>query len=273
MPPASRRPIVTLTTDFGLQDHYVGTMKGVILGRCPEAHVIDISHEIPPFSIYAGAYAIDQAARYFPVGTVHVVVIDPGVGTARRAMLAEAGSQYFVAPDNGVLSMVLARDAGAKMRAVTNSDFFLDRPSTTFHGRDIFAPAAAALASGQARPDQLGPELLKAEILFDLCPVQIDSGHWRGRVLSVDRFGNAITNFKASDFPRLAGGKFKLTTGAQAVTEWRDTFAGASPGECFVYVGSSGYLELGMNQKRAAQHLLVEPGSPLEFHISGNGTI
>src|SRR5262245_47634357 len=143
-----RKPILTLTTDFGLSDHYVGTMKGVILGICPEARIVDVSHDITPFEIGEGAYVIAQAYRYFPKKTVHVVVVDPGVGTARRPVLMEAAGQYFIAPDNGVLSMVQLRERGAKFRLVSNSKYFLPKVSTTFHGRDIFAPVAAHLAAG-----------------------------------------------------------------------------------------------------------------------------
>src|SRR5581483_10205191 len=136
MPVSRAAPIVTFTTDFGLADHYAGTMKGVLLSRCPEARLVDISHEIPPFSIHAGAYAIDQAAPYFPPRTVHVVVIDPGVGTARRAVLLEALGQYFIAPDNGVLSMIAARDKNWRAFEIANPALWASSPSSTFHGRD-----------------------------------------------------------------------------------------------------------------------------------------
>ncbi len=198
-------PLLTLTTDFGLRDHYVGTMKGVILSRCPEAHIVDISHGVPPFSLWTGAYTIDQAAPYFPAGTIHVVVVDPGVGTTRRAILAEAIGQQFIAPDNGVLSMILARDPGAVVREITNQELFLPAVSATFHGRDIFAPVAASVACGRARPEEVGPILTAVERLPNVEPVQQANGDWVGTVLSVDHFGNVITNFRASRFsdPRL----------------------------------------------------------------------
>src|SRR5579871_4616372 len=130
------RPIVTLATDFGLSDHYVGTMKGVILGICPQAQIVDISHDVAPFAIAEGAYVIAQAYRYFPKKTVHVVVVDPGVGGARRAIVAEAGGQLFVAPDNGVLAMIYAREKH-RVRVITNDRYFRKPVSRTFHGRDI----------------------------------------------------------------------------------------------------------------------------------------
>ena len=144
-----RKPILTLTTDFGLSDHYVGTMKGVILTICPQAQIVDISHDVTPFEIGGGAYAIAQAYRYFPRKTVHVVVVDPGVGTSRRPILMEAAGQYFVAPDNGALAAVYGREAH-KIRLISNEKYFLKPVSRTFHGRDIFAPVAAHLASGVA---------------------------------------------------------------------------------------------------------------------------
>src|SRR5271169_3934032 len=147
-------PIVTLTTDFGLSDHYVGVMKGVILGICPRAQLVDISHQVTPFQTGEGAYVIAQAYRYFPKKTVHLVVVDPGVGSARRPILMEAAGQYFVAPDNGVLSMVFSHEKH-KVRLIANERYFRKPVSHTFHGRDIFAPVAAHVAAG-ARPASVG---------------------------------------------------------------------------------------------------------------------
>ena len=145
-------PIITLTTDFGLSNHYVGVMKGVILGICPCAQIVDVTHEIPAYNILAGAYAIQQAAEFFPSETIHIVVVDPGVGTTRRGLLAESRDQHFIAPDNGVLSFILGRDPSAVIRELTNADLWLKRVSATFHGRDIFAPVAAGLALGKVKP-------------------------------------------------------------------------------------------------------------------------
>src|SRR3954463_16396750 len=142
-----QHPIVTLTTDFGTRDHFVGVMKGVIRSICPGAHVTDISHEVQPFEIAEGAFLISQAYRYFPPKTVHVVVVDPGVGSARRPILVEAAGQFFVAPDNGGFSMIYSA-AKCRVRHVTNERYFLPQVSRTFHGRDIFAPVAAHLAAG-----------------------------------------------------------------------------------------------------------------------------
>lgn len=249
-------PIITITTDFGLQDHYVGTMKGVLWSRCPDAHLVDITHEIPPFSVYAGAYAIDQAASFFPPGTVHIVVVDPGVGTARKAILLESRDQFFIGPDNGVLSLIAGR-AQYAAREIANKEYWLECPSGTFHGRDIFAPVAATVAARATKPQDIGPALEKIQVLADLKPTEIEPGLWRGKVLSVDRFGNVITNFCPPT------GTFSLNIGHCKITKFRKTFCGAPEGLVFAYAGSSGYMEIGMNQKNAAEKLQVASGSTI----------
>ena len=261
----SLRPVITLTTDFGTADHYVGTMKGVLLTRCPEAALVDISHELPPFSIYAAAYAIDQAAPYFPPGTVHLIVVDPGVGTARRPIVARACGQMFVAPDNGVLSMIRERDPGMVVREITNSKLWLDAPSSTFHGRDIFAPVAGALAAGKASPEDVGPVLESIELLNGISAEQVSEGEWFGRVLSVDRFGNVITNFRSAGLAALPDSEFEVRAGSGSVTRFHATFGEAPENLCFAYFGSSGYVELGMNQKNAADVLRVVPGDAISL--------
>src|SRR5579864_223721 len=184
------RRIITLTTDFGASDHFVGTMKGVILSIQRTAGIIDITHEVPPFDIPDGGFTISQAYRFFPKRTIHVVVVDPGVGSTRRPLLAEMAGQYFIAPDNGVLSMIFSRES-AKVRHITNERYFLKPLSRTFHGRDVFAPVAAHLASGIA-PPRFGPLIqdhLRLE--FDK-PSRTAKGSWTGSILKVDRFGNII---------------------------------------------------------------------------------
>lgn len=266
-PPRTSR-IITLTTDFGLADHYVGTMKGVLLSRCPDAQLVDISHEIPAFSIPAAAYAVAQAAPYFPPSTVHLIVVDPGVGTARKPLCVEAQAHYFIAPDNGVLSLVVAHDRRAVARELTNRNFWLDSPSSTFHGRDIFAPSAAALASGAALVEDLGPVLSRIDILPDLEPEQIDENLWRGIILSIDRFGNVVTNLKRDRFYRVSFSPFTLEAGPQRVTAFHETFGAAPAGVPFVYFGSSGYLEIGMNQHSAAAVLDLRPGARITLRAS-----
>jgi S-adenosylmethionine hydrolase len=254
-------PIITLTTDFGVQDHYVGAMKGVILSRCPQAQIADITHGITPFSLYAGAYAIAQAAPLFPPGAIHVVVVDPGVGTDRKPLLVEFQEQLFIAPDNGVLSLALARGGDSTAREITNRELWLPQPSSTFHGRDIFAPVAAALAGGITRPADVGPILDSIQQLPGLHPVEGGRSLWHGRILSIDRFGNVITNFRPPT------GRFSLTIGQRVITELRQSFGGAAPDLLFAYVGSSGYLEVAMNQRNAAQILETSAGDTIVLRL------
>jgi hypothetical protein len=253
------KPILTLTTDFGLADHYVGVMKGVILGICPQAQLVDISHQASPFAIEEGAYLIAQAYRYFPKKTVHVVVVDPGVGSARRPILMEAAGQYFVAPDNGVLAMIYAREKH-KVRLISNQRYFRHPVSRTFHGRDIFAPVAAHLAAGVA-PARMGKSI--ADYLrppFEK-PRQTGPRTWVGRILKVDHFGNAVTNFHTDEFPEME----ELTIGQTKARRLLGSYAEARPGELFVIVGSAGYLEVSMNQGSAAEMLGCENGAEVEL--------
>jgi S-adenosyl-L-methionine hydrolase (adenosine-forming) len=259
------KPILTLTTDFGLADHYVGTMKGVVLGICPQAQIVDISHGVTPYAIPEGAYLIAQAYRYFPKKTVHVVVVDPGVGTARRAIVAEAAGQYFVAPDNGVLGMILAREKHI-VRELTNERYFRKPVSQTFHGRDVFSPAAAHLAAG-VKAGSMG-----RRVRDHLCPdfetPQPAGAHsWTGRVLHIDHFGNIITSFRASDFPNLARGRFSLEVGSRPVGVLARNYAGGAPGELFVIAGSGGYLEVSIGQGSAAHAVGCKPGAPVELRL------
>lgn len=261
-------PIVTLTTDFGLADHYVGTMKGVLLNRCPHAQLIDVSHEIPPFAIAAGAYTISQAAPYFPAGTIHVIVVDPGVGTPRKPILVEALGQFFVAPDNGVLTLICAQDRSTTAWEITNRSLWMPAPSNTFHGRDIFAPVAGALAARIAGSGEVGPHLERIEKLPGLQPEQIDKETWRGTILSVDHFGNVITSFRAGSFPQIANQPFTLEAGEREIRDFRATFGGAAPDCCFAYVGSGGYIEIGINQRSAAAFLGVRVGETALLRVT-----
>ena len=268
MDPLIAPSIVTLTTDFGLTDHYVGTMKGVLLSRCPHAQLVDISHEIPPYSIAAGAYTIGQAAPYFPSGAIHVVVVDPGVGTARKPILLEASGQFFIAPDNGVLSLISGGNQHATAREITNRDLWMPSPSNTFHGRDVFAPVAAALAARAARADQVGPILDKIEKLPGLHPEQIDKDTWRGSILSVDHFGNVITSFRAGAFQQITHDAFTLEVGKHKIGSFRTTFGAAAGDHCFAYFGSGGYIEIGINQRSAAALLGVTPGETALLRVT-----
>jgi S-adenosylmethionine hydrolase len=258
-------PIITLTTDFGLDDHYTGAMKGVILGICPDARIVDISHGVTPFQIAEGAYVIAQAWRYFPAGTVHVVVVDPGVGTSRRPILVEAGGQYFVGPDNGVLSMVYTREQ-SQVRVISNEALFRHPVSRTFHGRDVFAPVAAHVALGI--PPGIAGELIEDYLRPEFAaPVRAGEGSWRGRVLKIDRFGNIITNFHADDFGDLSQTRFSIRLGSATVGSLARTYAECLPGELFAILGSSGYYEISMAQGSAAEKIGCDAGSGVELLV------
>jgi len=262
-----QRPIVTLTTDFGQQDHYVGTMKGVILSRCPEAQLVDISHDIPPFSVPAAAYAIDQSAPFFPRGTVHLVVVDPGVGTDRKPLLVTASNQFFVAPDNGVLSFILTRDRKAQAWEISNSKLRLPEVSATFHGRDIFAVTTAAIAAGTVKPADAGTPVSEPVLHPDVTPRALGANAWQGSVLSVDHFGNVVTNFASADFEQSLGASFSLSAGTGTIITLLKSFGGAPAGLCFAYTGSSGFIELALNQASAAAFLSIRAGDSIRLQI------
>jgi S-adenosylmethionine hydrolase len=260
-----RKPIVTLTTDFGTSDHFTGVLKGVILGICPAATVVDISHEIRPFEITEGAFVIGEAYRYFPKKTVHVVVVDPGVGTTRRPIVMEAGGQYFIGPDNGVFSMIFTREKH-KVREITADRYFLKPVSQTFHGRDVFAPSAAHLASG-VTPARFGKPVNDYLRMQLENPSRTGKRAWTGLVLKIDRFGNLITNFRGAEFPDLPLRPFELHIGVRKVDRLVTNYAAAEPGEIFLIVGSSGFLEVAANQGNAARLLGCGTGAPAELNI------
>lgn len=262
-------PIVTLTTDFGLADHYVGVMKGVILGIAPRAALVDITHEVPPFAVAEGAFQISEAWRHFPKKTVHLVVVDPGVGSLRRPILVEADGHLFVGPDNGVLALIYRGAKAAakvKVRHITNRKLFGPEMSTTFHGRDVFAPVAAHLSKGM-KPSLVGK--LIEDYLRPASDKPVRTGHrvWQGQVLRVDRFGNLVTNFLASEFPAVQTRPFVMIPGISRVEKLIHHYEEAGIGEVAVIVGSSGYLELSANQASAARILGVGVGAPVELSI------
>jgi hypothetical protein len=243
------QPILTLTTDFGASDHYVGAMKGVILGICPRAQIVDICHQVTPYAIAEGAYVIAQAYQCFPKKTVHVVVVDPGVGTARRPILVEAAGQFFIGPDNGVLSMVYSPEKH-KVRLIETQTCFRQPVSATFHGRDIFAPVAAHLAAGVA-PARMG-KLIKDYLQPDfLNPQRTGERTWTGRILKIDRFGNIVTNFHVRGLPAV----HSVTIGRHKISTLVRNYAEGRPGEPILIVGSAGYLEISVNQASAAKQL------------------
>ncbi len=256
------RPIITLTTDFGQADAYVGTMKGVMLGICPEATLVDVSHEIRPQAVQQAAYLLSTAAPYFPASTVHLVVVDPGVGSTRRAIAVQSERATYVAPDNGVLTMALALDPPRRAVHLIEPRFRRPEASATFHGRDIFAPAAAHLAAGVPL-DEMGEPIPTGDLvsLPALDPRRQADGSWLGLILHVDRFGNLITNIRQ---PRPQE-QLTVEVAGKRIEGLSRTFTDAAVGEPVAYVGSSGCLEIAVREGSAADELGVDIGDPVRI--------
>lgn len=263
------RTIVTLLTDFGEKDWYVAAMKGVILSRCPGCQLIDISHDIPPGDVLAGALVLLEAHAFFPPGTVHIAVVDPGVGGVRRPIAARAGAHWFVGPDNGLFGLVLAREPGAMAWALEREDLFLHPVSRTFHGRDIFAPVAAYLATGgDAR--LLGSEVERWISLKIADPVW-DGQEVRGQIIYVDRFGNGITNIGGVELERLAQGEeVEIWVGGFKIDGIRHTYSRVGEGEVLAVMGSCGLLEISVNLGSAQERLgLIAGVTPVHVRPRG----
>ena len=269
------RPIITLTTDFGLNDHFVGTIKGVILNILPQAEIVDICHTVQAFDILDGALALAHSYRYYPSGTVHLVIVDPGVGSARRPIIASSEEHNFVAPDNGVLSLMYAREERLSVRHITSDHYFLQPMSNTFHGRDIFAPVAAYLAKG-VNHEKFGEEISDYVRFNAPKPKAVDAKTLRGVVLRVDRFGNMITNFTPEDVPAMFEGKapaFKMMVGKREIAKLQQNYAEGAPGEVFAILGSMGYVEIAANRGSAAQLLGVGKGTEVLISLEGAAAV
>ena len=265
--------IVTFTTDFGLQDHYVGTMKGVVLNINPEAYLVDITHSVQAFDVLDGALTITQTYRYFPSETIHVVVVDPGVGSARRPILVTTEKHMFIAPDNGVLSLVYERESRLSVRHITAEHYFLQPVSATFHGRDIFARAAGYLSKG-VEAAKFGEEITDFVRFAAPKPKAINERTLRGVVLKVDKFGNIVTNITPQDAPALFQATppaFKIMVGTHEVSDLKAAYAQGAPGQVFAILGSMGYLEVAANRASAADLLGVKKGLEVGLVLEGAG--
>lgn len=256
-------PIVLLT-DYGLQDTYVGVLKGVIARIAPQVPVIDLLHHVRPQQVRQGAYALWVAEPYFPDGSIFVVVIDPEVGTQRRAVAVEVNRKYFLAPDNGVLSFVLGRYGAERAVLIENPAYRLPGLSSTFHGRDLFAPAAAYLAQ-EVRLEQLGMPIDPWSLRrLPLPRCEYGEGVWVGEVLHIDRFGNLVTSLSAEQL-QLGGSpqeleRWRVAVGGVTLTGIVRTFADVAEGELCAYVGSDGLLEIARRNGHAAMYLQVQLG-------------
>ena len=278
-----RPPLITLTTDFGLMDTYVGVMKGVIYGIAPDARIVDLTHDIAPQNILEASARLEAAVDYFPIGAIHIVVVDPGVGSARRACVVQTERALFVAPDNGVLTLALRRQPPVYAVRLTAKaqPYCLPDTSATFHGRDVFAPLAAHLANGLI-PDALGDEITFDELVTFPLPVPLPERDANGqtrvalRVLYTDRFGSLITNLERAHWEewRAQNENWDTEQAAQNVTVqagnrvWRGlarTFADAAPGEPLAYWGSGGRLEIALRDGNAAQSLGLVFGDALNL--------
>jgi len=262
------RPIITLTTDYGTNDHLVGVMKGVILSINPEVNVIDITHGVLPHDILDGAFTIGQAYRYFPPKTIHVVVVDPSVGTQRRPILVASDQHYFVAPDNGVLSSVYDQTDALYAWHIISEHYFRQPVSKTFHGRDIFAPVAAWLSKSW-QTSAFGEQVTDF-VRFAIPKPKSAGNTMKGIVLRIDQFGNLITNFRLEDVPALASGNGKCTikAGNAAITKVVQTFAEGANGEAVGVIGSSGYLEICVNKSSAARALGIGRGAEVTIEVN-----
>jgi hypothetical protein len=249
--------IVTLTTDFGTQDGYVGAMKGVILALARGVTIVDVTHEVPPQDVAAAAFAIAQAAPYFPERTVHVVVVDPGVGGRRRGVIVDDGRQLYVGPDNGVFSLAVPAPEAAW--EITSAAFRRGTVAATFHGRDVFAPAAARLALG-APPEQAGPPVsLDGSLGSRKLRLLRGGKEVRGQVIHVDRFGNLITDIPGARLPD----KARVKAGRLALKRISRTFEDVAKGAPLAYVGSAGTLELAVREGSAAGKYRLRRGTPV----------
>jgi S-adenosylmethionine hydrolase len=264
--------IITLTTDFGQRDSYVGQMKGAALGVAPEVRLVDLCHEVPPQQVRSGAYILETGYRAFPSGTIHVVVVDPGVGTDRRMLAVEAGGHVFVAPDNGLLSRVLDRQPATAVHELRERSYFGPQTSTTFAGRDVFAPVAAWIARGVELP-RLGPAVSDPVRLPPAGGPLTPGAATRVEVVHVDHFGNVVLDVTAERLasalgqPPTEGSALRVATARTEVAVVRQTYARSVEGIPFLLINSAGYLEVAVNAGRADEALGLEAGMEVDLIV------
>lgn len=264
-------PVITLTTDFGAGDQEAGVLKGVIWSIAPQAQIADLSHEIPDYDILAGALLLWRATPYFPAGTIHVAVVDPGVGTSRRAIAAQIGNQYFVGPDNGLFTLVLERAVKNGWRAdlvqLDNPRYWLGQVTQVFHGRDIFSPIAAHLANGIPL-HQLGSPLTDPVRLSLPQPVRTATG-WQAHIIHIDHFGNLATDIHADQLgaPR----NLVIRVGDQEIRNISQTFGDSPSGELIAMLDSSGSLAICVVNGSAAERLQAQTNDLVEIILSSAG--
>jgi S-adenosyl-L-methionine hydrolase (adenosine-forming) len=264
--PALRIPLITLLTDFGTTDYFVASVKGVILASNPHARFVDITHEIPPQDIEAAAFTLLAACWAFPAGTIHIAVVDPGVGSSRRPILIELDGHFFVGPDNGIFSYVCDSLASTRITPkifhLTNTDYFRHPVSSTFNGRDVFAPVAAAVSNG-VKPSDLGAEITDIVRLRPLKPAADKDGNLEGRIIHIDRFGNCVTSISQNELsPEMISAGAYLTLNGESVRSFKTYFAedNGSTEKIFGIWGSAGFLEIAASSQSAAKILKAQRG-------------
>ncbi|HEU4506698.1 MAG TPA: SAM-dependent chlorinase/fluorinase [Pyrinomonadaceae bacterium] len=246
--------VITLLTDFGTADYFVGAMKGAILSVNPLATIADITHEVPPQDISSAAFLLLAAYKTFPAGTIHVAVVDPGVGSSRRPIIVSAGEHFFVGPDNGLFTYIYDRESSYEVFHVTAEKYFREPRSTTFHGRDIFAPVAAALSNG-VEVGMFGATIEDEVRLESSLVADVKDGRVEGRIIHVDRFGNCVTNITRDVFDT-----GNLVINGETIGDFRDFYADNPRNEPFAIWGSAGFLEISINGGSAADKLRVKTG-------------
>lgn len=260
--------IVTLTSDFGLQDVYVAEVKAVILSVCPEAIITDVTHEVEKFNLRMGAFMLASVVPYFPKGTVHVAVVDPGVGAGRRAILIQTRQGFFVGPDNGLLILAALKQTILAVHELTNPKLMRSPVSNTFHGRDVFAPAAAHLANG-IQPSDFGQEINDV-VKPAFAKVAVGKGMVVAEVLHVDSFGNVITNVSKQGLTHLNAYEWVTVELPKSKLKMRfaKTYAETQPDEALALIGSHGYVELAVNQGNAAETFHTRAGDKIKLTFS-----
>ena len=265
-------PIITLLTDFGTSDYFVGAMKGVILSANPTAVIVDLTHEVPPQDVRAAAFNLLATYKDFPSGTIHLAVVDPGVGSNRRPILVECAEQVFVGPDNGLFSWIWQREGPFLARHLTNEKFFKHPQSATFHGRDVFAPVAAALSRGVGA-EEFGPLIDDVIVLESLTPRVNDDGILAAAIIHIDRFGNCTTNLTTDHLTKETNGGVRLIVNDQVITSIRKFFseeAGDSE-SLFMIPGSAGFIEIAAQNSSAAAILKVRCGQSITLQTGVQG--
>jgi S-adenosylmethionine hydrolase len=261
--------IITLLSDFGTTDYFEGAMKGAVLSADPVAILVNITHEIPAHDITAGAFTLGAAYAAFPPNTIHLAVVDPGVGSPRRPIAVRANEYFFVGPDNGLFSFVYDREPDARVFHLTNRAYFREPVSNTFHGRDIFAPVAGALSRGVAI-EELGPEIFDPVRLPWPRPHKGEEGEMTGAIIHIDRFGNCVINVQREDLAREADTRgFSVVIGEQTVGALNENYAEGAPAEPFAIWGSAGYLEVSVRAGSAAERLGLAVGDPVTIRLRG----